>query len=170
MKGAKPGQVSSLAAFLVTGMATGSFAADLPKRTVVPFVIDPFWASEEAPLTIGKASPSDWMEAQERAEAAWRGAQLAYLSFNFVCRKNVSECPVADELHCDVTTFGKPVHDAGKWKLVQGVTQTQECIGVAGLRRHQSSMHSSVRFDGPAFDIAGPISAFDTLPSGLIAP
>ncbi|WP_126113688.1 MULTISPECIES: hypothetical protein [unclassified Bosea (in: a-proteobacteria)] len=60
MRGAKPGHVSSLAAYLFIAFAASATAADVPNRKGVPFVIDPFAPSAEQPLRITRPSRADW--------------------------------------------------------------------------------------------------------------
>ena len=153
MKNAGPGHVSSLAACIVVGMAIGAFAADPPKRTPVPFVVDPFGTPDEQPLMIGKPAASDWQQAQI-ATPHYSGP--AHQSFDFVCRRNQSLCPADDEVHCDVRIFGKPARENGKLVLLSEGVTSQGCERLDDLRPHQTGMHSAVRFDGPGFGTSGP--------------
>ena len=159
MKNAKPERVSSLAAFLVVGMATVA-VAELPRRTPVPFVVDPFKTSDEQPLMIGKATASDWRRAQS---AASQFGRPAYQAFNFVCRRDQSLCPANDEVHCDVRIFGKLARENGKSVLLSEWVTSQRCERLDDLRPHQTGMHSTVRFDGPSFGTSGP-EMFKDLP------
>ncbi|CAN7313529.1 hypothetical protein LJR090_002334 [Bosea sp. LjRoot90] len=167
MKDARPGHVSSLAACIVAGMAIGAFAADLPKRTPVPFVVDPFNTFDEQPLMIGKPTALDWQSAQA---ATPRFSRPVYQSFDFVCRRDQSVCPADDEVHCDVRIFGKPAQENGKSVLLSEWVTSQGCERLDDLRPHKTGMHSSVRFDGPGFVTSGPEMFKDFLLLGSTSP
>ncbi len=164
MKRAWPGQVLSLAACFIAGTA---LSADLPRRTPVPFVVDPFKMSDDEPLMIGRLTTLDWQQALS-VTASY--ARPVYQSFDFVCRRNRRLCPARDEIHCNLRTFGKPAQEDGKWVLLSEWVNSEGCERLGYLRSHQTGMHSAVRLEGPGFGISGP-EMFEDFPSpGPILP
>lgn len=149
MKDAKSGQVSSLAACLITGIASGSFAAELPKRTATPFVVYPFRATEEALLLVGKAAPLDWLRLTYGPLRYPYGPlryQRAYYSFDHTCRRSPI-CRGFDEVLCDITTFGKQAAMDGKPAILDEVSTSQACERAADLKRAHAPMHDSLVFE-----------------------
>lgn len=108
----------------------------------MPFVLDPFLAPSELPMVIGTATSSDWMRLHEAAPRY----TLAYYSFDRRCRRS-PVCQGQGEIHCDVRTFGKLGVIQGKPVILSEVTTSQQCEGIADLKRRHASMHDSLIFE-----------------------